>query len=206
MPESKLGRIPRQQRAKETVNQIQKAAREILETQGVSGLNTNQIAEVAGVNVATVYRYYPDKYAILSHMFEQFETERREYVLSRIAELSNGASWRPWIESIIDDLAKFRERDASGVAMRRAMASSMELLELDRASQKEVVDRLGESIAKVYPHLDKSTARTVAFLVVDVITVALDQAYAEPEPDLALLRELKTLLGAYLAAHLDSEK
>ena len=52
--------VPRQSRAKETVARLQAAVREILVEAGAAGLNTNTIAERAGVNIATLYRYYAE--------------------------------------------------------------------------------------------------------------------------------------------------
>lgn len=56
---------PRQQRAMETVDVIVEAAAQVLEVAGEAGFNTNAIAERAGVGIGSIYRYFPDKQAIL---------------------------------------------------------------------------------------------------------------------------------------------
>lgn len=43
----------------------------ILAEEGPGGLTTNRIAERAGVGIASLYRYYPDKEAILADLFEE---------------------------------------------------------------------------------------------------------------------------------------
>jgi AcrR family transcriptional regulator len=199
----RLGRVPRQSRAKATVARLQDAAREILVEAGAAGLNTNLIAERAGVNIATLYRYYPDKYAILLHVFEQFETERREYVLGRIGELQAGTPWRSWTRSVIDHLAGVREAAPSAVALRRAMATSPDLVEVDHRSGELIAERLGEAFVRAFPHLADDTARAVAHLMVDVITVGLDSAFSVTPPDRLRIAELQTMVEAYLARHLD---
>ncbi len=59
-------RSPRQARAKEMIATILEATAEILEEDGVDALNTNLIAQRAGVSVGAVYQYFPNKAAILT--------------------------------------------------------------------------------------------------------------------------------------------
>jgi len=60
-----------QQRAKVLVKSIREAARQILETEGPAALNTNRVAEIAGVSVGSVYHYYPNKDSIVADLFDE---------------------------------------------------------------------------------------------------------------------------------------
>jgi AcrR family transcriptional regulator len=55
---------PRQERAQATVEAILQAATYILVKDGWEGFNTNRVAERAGVNIASLYQYFPSKEAI----------------------------------------------------------------------------------------------------------------------------------------------
>ncbi len=66
VPEQRV--IPRQQRSLATVDVILEAAAQVLEIAGEAGFNTNAIAERAGVGIGSIYRYFPDKHAILVEM------------------------------------------------------------------------------------------------------------------------------------------
>lgn len=59
-----------QQRAKILVKSVRDAARKILETEGPAALNTNRVAEIAGVSVGSVYHYFPNKDSIVADLFE----------------------------------------------------------------------------------------------------------------------------------------
>jgi AcrR family transcriptional regulator len=65
-PPANQRRRPRQSRSRATWEAIVEAAVQILERRGSEGLNTNRIAERAGVSVGSVYQYFPDKHAILA--------------------------------------------------------------------------------------------------------------------------------------------
>lgn len=58
-------RIPIQPRAQATVDVILEAAIQLLESDGEPGFNTNALALRAGISIGTLYRYFPDKRAIL---------------------------------------------------------------------------------------------------------------------------------------------
>jgi AcrR family transcriptional regulator len=47
------------------------ACERILVEEGPDGLNTNRIAEVAGVPIGSLYRYFPNKEALVAEVYEQ---------------------------------------------------------------------------------------------------------------------------------------
>jgi AcrR family transcriptional regulator len=67
---------------------IVEAATQVLERRGLAGFNTNAIAERAGVSVGSVYRYFPDKHAILAaaarQAFARQEGSRRKLLLEAL--------------------------------------------------------------------------------------------------------------------------
>ena len=58
-------RRPRQARSRATWEAIVEAASQILERRGPEALNTNAVAERAGVSIGTLYQYFADKRALL---------------------------------------------------------------------------------------------------------------------------------------------
>ncbi|NIZ10197.1 TetR/AcrR family transcriptional regulator [Pseudooceanicola sp. HF7] len=77
---------PTQRRAIETFAAIVEAAARILETGDAEALNTNRIAERAGVSVGTLYQYFPDKHAILVALIRR----EREVLLSELRAIQDG--------------------------------------------------------------------------------------------------------------------
>lgn len=68
-------RIPKQQRSREIVDAIVEAGLRVLEEQGAGALTTNQIAERAGVSIGSLYRYFPNRAAVVAAIYDR-ETAR----------------------------------------------------------------------------------------------------------------------------------
>ncbi len=60
-----MRRSPSQQRSKDKIGFVLEAAAQLLESGSEAGFNTNAIAERAGVSIGGLYRYFPDKAAVL---------------------------------------------------------------------------------------------------------------------------------------------
>ena len=79
-------RQPRQARALATRAAIFEATAQILESEGEAGLNTNRVAERAGVSIGTLYQYFGSKQAILAAMAREWNAHNREILAAQIAE------------------------------------------------------------------------------------------------------------------------
>ncbi|HEX2676836.1 MAG TPA: helix-turn-helix domain-containing protein, partial [Polyangiales bacterium] len=65
-PELSPRKIPTQARAKATYSTILQAAARILEREGYEKLTTNRVAEVAGIGIASLYEYFPNKQSVVA--------------------------------------------------------------------------------------------------------------------------------------------
>ncbi len=81
-------RNPKQARALETVEIIFEATTRILQQRGLAALNTNLIAERAGISVGTLYQYFPNKEAILVAMARREIESSGKILLKAISDAS----------------------------------------------------------------------------------------------------------------------
>lgn len=194
-------RVPVQVRAKATVEKIKKASLDLLREEGLEALNTNAIAEQAGVNIATLYSYYPDKYTILYDLFDSFEETRSHYVLEKMKELTHEGKWQEWFFQVIDGLADYRLKDPAGIALRRALILRPELHELDIQSSKVTWNSLAEIFVTEF-NIDKNMAASIAEMVIESITHMLDSAFSVSPPRIDKVNELKLMITRYLFPYL----
>ncbi len=66
-----MRKAPRQQRSRATVAVILEAATRVLARRGWARSTTNEVAEVAGVSVGSVYQYFPNKLALAEALRQQ---------------------------------------------------------------------------------------------------------------------------------------
>jgi AcrR family transcriptional regulator len=64
-------KLPRQARAKATVDAVIAAAAHVLVEHGYEGATTARVAERAGVSVGSLYQYFPNKEALVAALIER---------------------------------------------------------------------------------------------------------------------------------------
>lgn len=79
MPRAKLSprKTPTQERSRATVDALVQATADILVRDGYAKLTTNRIADRAGVNVASLYQFFPGKEALVAEVLRRHVKEER---------------------------------------------------------------------------------------------------------------------------------
>ncbi|NTX55665.1 TetR/AcrR family transcriptional regulator [Myxococcus sp. CA039A] len=86
-PRTSPRKKPRQDRSVATVDAILQAATYILVREGWEGFTTNRVAERAGVNIASLYQYFPNKEAIVVELQRRHVAKSREGMQGAISAL-----------------------------------------------------------------------------------------------------------------------
>ena len=105
VPKKSHRRLPKQRRARQTVDAVLDAVVWVLKREGFRAVTTNRLAEVAGVSIGSVYQYFPDKRAIFVALHQRHieqidrmvETKLIEHAASSLEELM-----RAMIEAMVD--------------------------------------------------------------------------------------------------------
>lgn len=94
-------KTPRQTRSTVTVEIILEAAARILEGGGLSALNTNLVAERAGISVGSLYQYFPGKEALVAALIRRKRTE-----LLTLLEEAARAAGKDDLKALLDRLIR----------------------------------------------------------------------------------------------------
>lgn len=197
-----LSRLPQQPRARATVERILKAATDILVEEDYSALNTNAVARRAGVNVATLYTYFPDKLAIMTELAVRLEARRSQWVIARSSGVRD-SDWRAWITEVIDTVAAHRRNTHGGVAVRQAVMAVAELRYIDQITTLAVVEGQLDLLMSYGPNLSRAQARRISRLIAETTAAVLDTAFGIKPYRRSMIEDLKQMLTAYLALHLE---
>ena len=94
---------PTQARAKATVKAIVDATALILEKDGYNALTTNEVAEVAGVSIGSLYEYFPGKEAIIAALVKEMVDDGllvMQTALDQSDTESFDTAMRAWVETL----------------------------------------------------------------------------------------------------------
>jgi len=93
-------KTPRQERSRATVEALLEATTDILIREGYTALTTNRIAERAGVNIASLYQYFPGKDAIVAELRSRHGADQRAALRQVLAERTPG-KLEPTIRALV---------------------------------------------------------------------------------------------------------
>ena len=198
----RVRRLPTQARGHAAFESILATAARLIEEGGIERLNTNLVAAEAGINISTVYKYFPNKLAILATLFERQSAERFAVGFDQLDRLPQAADWASVVELAIDQLVARRRSQPGHLALRRAMRSSPELTTLDVHAFHRAAERLATLLRK-RAGLPRARSMVIARTLVELQVAMLDWWESEEGAhDPAIVRELKVMVKSYLAVHL----
>jgi AcrR family transcriptional regulator len=187
-----------------SVERILKATEILLQERGHEALTTTLIAEAAGLNIATLYKYFPNKYSILVAILKQSREVWLKAADRSVTSVLAGSDWRATMEQIIDFAARRRRDQPGGNALRRAVQALPELQSYYREESLETAAFLSDFLA-ARGGLDPTRAMQVARVAVDIGNSVLDLALFNPSEDPAVwIAEAKAAVCQYLTPHLEA--
>jgi AcrR family transcriptional regulator len=189
---------PSQARSRITFDRILSVAKEIIVEQGIAALNTNLVAERAGINIGTVYHYFPDKIAILLELSKADRDLRSSYIIDKVSELPSAPDLENWVHEVVELTYRLRKDHPATVELRRAIRSIPELLDADRIRNEEVVTRLNTLYTVRFPNASPARRKMVARVNYETLTGLLD-AYGD---DITHDKSFYTEVASMIVAHM----
>jgi len=192
-------RKPRQERAIDTVEVIFEATARILQKEGPAALNTNAIAEKAGISIGTLYQYFANKDAILVAMARREVANDEVAVIKAISEAGQGSDIDPVRLALRALITAFSKRRVARRVSFEALFSQGLANELAKSVQK-VAQLVGERSDRLLPARTRPVTPTSLFIVTRAISGIMRAALQEESPFLGTPEfedELVHLVQAY---------
>jgi AcrR family transcriptional regulator len=190
-------KIPAQARSRATVDAIIQAATYILTEAGWEGLTTNAIAERAGVNIASLYQFFPNKEAVIAELQRRHAVATRADLHKALGTLPEQPSLREAITLAIEMIVN-EHRVAP--AVHRAITE--ELPRTVRCLMEDKEQLRGQFLEFLKPFMRNVPDPELAIYVMTVAAEAIIHDITAERPELfdhpSLVSELVTLLENYL--------
>ena len=192
---------PQQARSQERVDLILDTAAELIAETGYETVTTNAIAERAGISIGSLYRYFPDKDAILRALSVRHLERMREIYAQVFAEDLADLPLEVVIDRIVDP---FVELHLECPAFKQILLGSDISADIAAASEQmdeEIGERMSVLLRQSAPELDEQRARLVAMVCKAEVKALLSLLTHDSDDDLRgqITAEMKCMLFNYLA-------
>ncbi len=195
---------PRQQRSVATFDVILDTAAVLLEAHGMRAFNTNQLAESSGVSVRAIYRYFPNKHAVVAELARRMES-RWGASMAAVGDLADTS--RPWADlwvGYIDAFVAEVRTTPGALAVLSAMRDDPELRAIDELSNRRYIDGITSALCVRRTQLTSKSARAVATVLIRSMVAVLDEAVlGDAVSAAALIETLKLMQLQLLQSVLD---
>lgn len=193
---------PAQQRGTETCERILEVTAQTLADVGIERLSTNLVCERAGLTPPALYRYFPNKYALLyelGHRLMQRQNERIDHWI-RLEVFAGGVeSLEPALEGLIRDTYEVTLQTVGGVWIMRALRAVPALQEVRLASHAAVTREQARLLAQALPEANAAELKLVSRIVVELIYATVEMMFDEPLDVKAVARTVAAMMASHLA-------
>jgi AcrR family transcriptional regulator len=191
---------PAQQRATETYERILEVTAQTLADVGIERLSTNLVCERAGLTPPALYRYFPNKYALLSELGLRLMQAQNERVGRRVTlEVFAGgiASLEQAMEGLILDTYEATVQTVGGVWIMRALRAVPALQQVRLASHAAVTKEQTALLAQAFPKANPAELQMVSRIVVELVYATVEMIFDEPLDVKAVARTVAGMIASH---------
>lgn len=192
---------PKQARARATYEKLLNAAGILLMEKGIEGISTNAIAEKAGVTPPAFYRYFTDKYDILTVLGYRLMNSQNTLILDILQDsvsLESVSLKTSQIERLISNTLSDTEAFPGGRWIMRSLRAIPSLQNIRIESHNEMASAITDGYRQIYPEVDRSELYRQARLTIEIAYCALELIFDDPILDRkAIIRDSAKAVSAF---------
>ena len=168
-------KLPQQQRAREMRRRLLDSTRTLIAKRGIDALSTQAIADTAHVSIGTVYRYFPDRAAILAELVDE-ATRNISFELVRGVSAAMDREVTESTRIVVDTLTTAYEKHAP-ILQAALTSSSFDIPAYLNHTAMDEIERsllpLGSAIpGRARPDLDADQLRDLVFVTMGITSSA----------------------------------
>ena len=199
-----LRTAPQQARSRATFESILAGAAELLDEAGVRAFNTNALSERTGVSVRAIYRYFPNREAIIAELARRISQQASD-AIGEVGDFADPAlDWRELWSGYLAAFVRTVWSLPGGRTVVLAMRDDPVLRAIDDAVNAEYVAGIAEALVARRPALSPELASVIATTLLASTVAVLDEALAAGgERQAQIQGQLVRMHLLYLAEVLD---
>jgi len=197
--------LPLQERSRGTFEAILRVAGEVLADKGADAFSMNEVCLRSGLSHPALYRYFPNKYAVLKALAQRLMDAGDDAVLSARSRCRLPQSERELIaelRTVITELVRVTASFPGSVQILRALRARPEMRQVQLASTARLAANRYERLRAMFPKADPERLRRSVWLGLETGNISMELvvegAYAEGGATAqATIDDAAVLLGRY---------
>lgn len=195
---------PKQERGAKTFAHLLEAAQSILQETGIEALNSNAVAESAGVTTPVFYRYFDDKYALLAVLARRLTDAQNElYAASTDQSASTSRYNQTQFEEdslrLLTDTYRVTAKFTGSRALLLALRALPELAPIRLRGNTEMANLGGSVLLKMRPEITSKDAIERARIAIEIGYSVIEMLIEVPSMSRkrVLERTNKAMMGVF---------
>lgn len=177
---------PTQRRSTETYELILQITAELLAEVGIGRLSTNLVCQRAGLSPPALYRYFPNKYALLHELGVRLMHAQNvliEECLTPDVLLNPVDNLQPALVKLFIETHRVTLESTAGPWVTRAMRAVPALSDARIESHREVTAAMFEGLSMLYPQVNRDQLEIAVRLSVELMYAAIETLFDDPQLD-----------------------
>ncbi len=206
LPLADAGRQPQQERSRQRVEAILEAALALVVEDGAEALAMREVARRAGVQISSIYQYFPSKSAIIRELAKRDLARVRQLLQDAVESLLAGRAKAPPVAEVVTRVvdayfAHYRDQPEA-LAVWAGAQSDPSLRELDREDTRSTAEFMVPPLLRVLGRRQWDGVHALALLLSEVTGAAARLALGFESPlREQLIAQHKQMLTHTLDAH-----
>ena len=190
-------RRPTQERSQQKFDAMLSVSRQLLVDVGFEAFTCEEVAARAQVPIGTLYRYFANKYVIVSELNRQDLATVGARLQDFKGEIPS-IEWLRFLDSFMDHLAELWATDRSRKEVWLAMQSTPSTRATGRIHQDEFASVVAGLLRPLIPRTAQTKRILMSQILVQCVFSILNFSIRDGQDQRAAMDELKRLMKAYL--------
>lgn len=172
---------PKQDRAAKTIDLVLDAAAALLAEQGFEKLTTNAICDRAGLTPPALYRYFPNKYAVVKELGERLMAAQNDVIATWVAADIPFEALEDGLRGLMADTVAVTRATPAGPYIMRSLHASPVLASVRLGSHRLVSEALTDWAMIRFADQDRARIYQKMRMVIEVSYATLEMIFDEPD-------------------------
>jgi AcrR family transcriptional regulator len=160
----------KQSRSKEKKSKLLQVTKELIGLKGSADVSMREIAQKAGIPIASVYHYYPNKDAIIAEIMENVFTQSHETMQVLFSSIMARTDLKHIINQAVDGYFKTFEDDPDLAIIWANIQASPVLNKIDMDDTRKNAKMIADILTRKFPGFDYHETIVACFSLLNYAT------------------------------------